>query len=252
LRAAPVISLFLASLAVAGLAMPQQGLSQSLGGAQARARAYQSAPYSTRRAARSYTSTATPYRSQMGFFERLFGPTTTQRRQPGNGHYGWQYYRGSGYRTMCVRLCDGYYWPISFSATSSGLRGDAARCENSCGTPARMFYQRSPGGDAKYMVDLSGKRYADLENAFRYREEYVENCKCKPEPWSTEARAEYEARAERQLAAASNNGGAETAVGETGDGAVQSTPVKATRKSRPRRAARRRPSAPTRGLFSWW
>lgn len=246
-----------------GLAWPDQALTQSLGGAQARARTYQGAPHSTRHPARPYASTATPYRSQMGFFERLFGPSTAPRRAPGSGYgaYGWGMYRGSGYLTMCVRLCDGYYWPISFSAVSSGLRSDAAQCENSCGSPARMFYQRSPGGDAKYMVDLSGKRYADLPNAFRYRQEYVENCKCKPEPWSTEARAEYEARAERQLAEAPSEAGAgtpgEAALAETGDGAARSMPVAAKaasqqRWSRTRRPARRRSSTRSGGLFGWW
>ena len=29
---------------------------------------------------------------------------------------------GATYRTMCVRLCDGYYWPISFTATRAGIR----------------------------------------------------------------------------------------------------------------------------------
>ena len=32
------------------------------------------------------------------------------------------------YRTMCVRLCDGYYFPISFSTTSERFPEDAQNC----------------------------------------------------------------------------------------------------------------------------
>jgi hypothetical protein len=45
------------------------------------------------------------------------------------------------------------------------------------------------------MVSLTGERYVDLPNAFRYRSEYIERCACKPRPWSAEAKAEYERRA---------------------------------------------------------
>jgi Protein of unknown function (DUF2865) len=49
--------------------------------------------------------------------------------------------------------------------------------------------------EVEQMVALDGDRYADLANAFRYRTEYVANCRCKPEPWSAEAKADYERRA---------------------------------------------------------
>jgi low molecular weight protein-tyrosine phosphatase len=42
---------------------------------------------------------------------------------------------------------------------------------------------------------LTGERYADLPNAFRYRNEYVESCACGPNPWSDEAKAVYDRRA---------------------------------------------------------
>jgi hypothetical protein len=45
------------------------------------------------------------------------------------------------------------------------------------------------------MVALTGERYADLPNAFRYRAEYVESCACGPKPWSDEAKAVYQRRA---------------------------------------------------------
>jgi hypothetical protein len=45
------------------------------------------------------------------------------------------------------------------------------------------------------MVSLTGERYADLPNAFRYRSEYLNACACGPKPWSAEAKAMYERRA---------------------------------------------------------
>jgi hypothetical protein len=127
-------------------------------------------------------------------------------------------YGSNGYRTLRVRMCDGYYWPISFSTSRYGLTRDAQRCESSCGAPARLFYYRNPGGCVEGMVDLQGKPYANLENAFRYRTEYVSDCRCKPEPWSEAAKQEYERRAE----AAESESSDETAkVADAGETAAQ-------------------------------
>lgn len=102
----------------------------------------------------------------------------------------------SRYRTLCVRTCDGFYFPISFSTTRSGLARDAQQCQARCGAPAKLFYHRNPGADVQHMVDLSGQPYSGLENAFRYRTEVVDSCRCKPQPWSEAAKQEYERRAE--------------------------------------------------------
>jgi len=95
------------------------------------------------------------------------------------------------YRTMCVRLCDGYYFPISFSATRDRLARDAKTCESSCGGQARLFIYRNPGGDVEDMVDLRGQPYRQLSTAFLYRTEYVAACRCKPNPWDAEAQERH-------------------------------------------------------------
>lgn len=87
------------------------------------------------------------------------------------------------YRTLCVRLCDGYYWPVSYATTSDGLVEDKDACESSCGVPVKLFYYQNPDGTPEEAVDLKGERYASLANAFRYRNEYVDSCKCQPHPW---------------------------------------------------------------------
>jgi uncharacterized protein DUF2865 len=64
-----------------------------------------------------------------------------------------------------------------------------------CSSPAQLFYSAVPGEDAGAMVALTGERYGEIANAFRYRSEYVEGCACKPKPWSAEAKVMFDRRA---------------------------------------------------------
>ncbi|MEZ5910149.1 MAG: DUF2865 domain-containing protein [Hyphomicrobiaceae bacterium] len=91
------------------------------------------------------------------------------------------------YRTVCVRTCDGFYWPISFSTTKDRFAKDRRKCEASCGSEAKLFVYRNPGAEPEQMVDLKGKPYSDLPTAFVYRTKYDAGCSCKPQPWSTAA-----------------------------------------------------------------
>jgi hypothetical protein len=100
-----------------------------------------------------------------------------------------RFYRGSGatYRTVCVRLCDGYFWTISFSTTEDHFDVDRATCERSCGQPARLFFYKVPGGRPEDMEDQAGRSYARLKTAFLFRTRYDAACRCTPDPWSREA-----------------------------------------------------------------
>jgi hypothetical protein len=109
--------------------------------------------------------------------------------------------RSGTYRTVCVRLCDGYYWPMSFATSPESFAGDAVACQRSCNSPARLFVYRNPGEEPEQMVDLSGRPYARLDSAFRYRTTYDAACQCRPEPWSQEAQDRhrmYALQAERR------------------------------------------------------
>ena len=92
---------------------------------------------------------------------------------------------GKTFRTMCVRLCDGSYFPVSFATTKDNFERDAASCERSCGglTDARLFVYRNPGGEIEEMEDLEGKAYKKLQTAFLFRTKYDAQCKCKAHPW---------------------------------------------------------------------
>jgi len=84
------------------------------------------------------------------------------------------------YRTMCVRLCDGYYFPVSFSTLPNHFQRDQDVCQQKCAAPAELYYYQNPGGSIDQMVAVtSSQPYTDLSSAFRYRKEYVRGCSCK-------------------------------------------------------------------------
>lgn len=83
------------------------------------------------------------------------------------------------YRSVCVRLCDGFYYPVSYSTYGARLGQDAERCHSTCAAPAELYVYRNPGQEIEQAVSLSGSAYMDLPVALRYRQEYVKGCSCK-------------------------------------------------------------------------
>jgi HPt (histidine-containing phosphotransfer) domain-containing protein len=82
------------------------------------------------------------------------------------------------YRTMCVRQCDGYYFPVSFSTLPSQFQADQTQCRDRCAAPTQLFVYRNPGEDVESMVSLDGKPYTELENAWLYRQKFIKGCSC--------------------------------------------------------------------------
>jgi len=87
---------------------------------------------------------------------------------------------GGTYRTLCVRQCDGYYFPISFSTTEELFDRDADMCSRLCpsGNP-ELFIHENPGGTPEGMTSLDGRSYTELPNAFQYRRTFDKNCSCR-------------------------------------------------------------------------
>ena len=131
--------------------------------------------------------------------DRLFRPFDDEERESRRG--------GGGYfRTMCVRLCDGFPIPMSFSTTRSQFAKDARRCAEAC--PAgRLFVYRNPGGEIEDMVDLEGRAYRQLPTAFLHQSTYVENCTCHGNPWDQEALARHQAYAAQRSRQTANEPG---------------------------------------------
>ncbi|MEZ5775073.1 MAG: DUF2865 domain-containing protein [Hyphomicrobiaceae bacterium] len=83
------------------------------------------------------------------------------------------------YRTVCVRLCDGYYFPISYATLPTSFQKDASQCVSQCAAPTELFVYQNPGSEVEAAVSLEGVPYSELPNAWRYRKEYVYGCSCK-------------------------------------------------------------------------
>ncbi|WP_051631043.1 DUF2865 domain-containing protein [Afifella pfennigii] len=104
---------------------------------------------------------------------------------PEAGPYGPRFFARDGYatrgayRTLCVRRCDGYYFPISFSTTPGRFAQDEATCQARCpGAETSLYIQPDPNGDPADMISLAGEPYGALPSAFRYRESLDKSCTC--------------------------------------------------------------------------
>jgi len=109
---------------------------------------------------------------QGGFFDRLFGGTNPLSSPGGQV--------GGTFRTVCVRTCDGYYFPISFATSPDRFRDDEATCQRMCpAAEVSLYTYHNPGEDVAQSVSLSGRLYTELPNAFSYRKALNPACSCR-------------------------------------------------------------------------
>ncbi len=101
--------------------------------------------------------------------------------------------RGAG-RAMCVRLCDGFYWPVNRIGLDHKKTKNKAICQNSCSATTHVYYAGGTGDAGQSMRDYRGNRYRDLKNAFVYRKKLSRTCRCRPEPWTEAAQKMYDKR----------------------------------------------------------
>jgi hypothetical protein len=84
------------------------------------------------------------------------------------------------YRTVCVRTCDGGYFPISFATSPARFADDERSCKALCpATEANLYAYRNPGEDINQAVSVNGQPYTALPNAFHYRSEFNPSCSCR-------------------------------------------------------------------------
>ncbi len=106
-----------------------------------------------------------------GFFENLFGGNISA---PANSSLA------GTYRTLCVRTCDGFYFPISYSTVPGKFADDERLCQRLCPAAEAMLYtHRNPGEDVSRAVSTSGRAYSELPNAFSYRKQLNAACSCR-------------------------------------------------------------------------
>ncbi|MBB1247919.1 DUF2865 domain-containing protein [Rhizobium sp. G21] len=75
-----------------------------------------------------------------------------------------------GLVTMCVRTCDGAYFPISSRASSFNFRRDAQVCSMMCpGHETELFYHSIMSESTEMRSSTSGQAYAAQSYAWRFR-----------------------------------------------------------------------------------
>ena len=88
-------------------------------------------------------------------------PTDLGAVQPGSGRFV----------AFCVRLCDGQHFPLDHMTNATPVETCRAMCPAS---KTKIFF----GSDIDRAVARDGARYADLDNAFVYRQRLVPHCTC--------------------------------------------------------------------------
>lgn len=112
------------------------------------------------------------------FLNNLFGGGNSNPGMPATGDLGTE--GGGTFRTVCVRTCDGYYFPISFATVPSRFGDDEKTCKNLCpASEVALYAHRNPGQDMNQAVSINGQPYTSLPAAFRYRQEFNPSCTCK-------------------------------------------------------------------------
>src|SRR5206468_9648658 len=124
--------------------------------------------------------------SQGGFLGGLFGnnpnPTPGVDLGPAAGTF----------RTVCVRTCDGAYFPVSFATVPARFPDDDKYCKQICpAAEATLYSYRNTGEDMNQAVSISGQPYSALPNAFKFRSEFNPSCSCKAagQTWSDALKA---------------------------------------------------------------
>ncbi|HMJ44481.1 MAG TPA: DUF2865 domain-containing protein [Pseudolabrys sp.] len=123
---------------------------------------------------------------QNGFFDRLFGNNNSSVNSSTPGAMG------GTFRTICVRTCDGFYYPISYATSSERFRDDEQTCQRMCpASEVSLYTYHNPGEEVAQAVSLNGAPYSALPNAFSYRKALNPACSCrKPgESWADAVKA---------------------------------------------------------------
>ena len=113
-----------------------------------------------------------------GLFESIFGgplrEESTIEADP------LQLPQSGTFRTVCVRTCDGFFFPISYATTSAKFIEDENACQRLCpAAQTALYYYRNPGEEIEQAISIGGEPYLSMPNAFRYRQQLDQACTCR-------------------------------------------------------------------------
>ena len=120
-----------------------------------------------------YTAAANAQGGPQGFFDALFGGGTIVNPNGDGAPNG-------TYHTVCVRSCDGYYFPISYSTLPTHFAEDEKVCQRECpAADVTLYSYRNPGESMDQAVSTNGQLYTALPTAYRYRTQLISGCSCR-------------------------------------------------------------------------
>jgi hypothetical protein len=113
-----------------------------------------------------------------GFFDTLFGGGGNNNNNPGtsNPDFGAP---SSTYKTVCVRTCDGFYFPVSYATSPARFGDDEQTCKSLCPAAEATLFTYRNNEDMTRAVSINGQPYSALPNAFKYRQAFNPSCACK-------------------------------------------------------------------------
>jgi hypothetical protein len=121
----------------------------------------------------------TAARQPGGFFDQLLGRGDANEAAPSSDLANPLAQSGT-VRTVCVRTCDGYYFPISYATNASRFANDEKSCQRMCpNAEVMLFSYPTEGGDVAQAVSTGGQTYSSLPNAFKYRQAFDNACSCR-------------------------------------------------------------------------
>jgi hypothetical protein len=120
-----------------------------------------------------------PAPSRGGLFETLFG-TNANVFTPGTADGPSTPVPGGTYKTICVRTCDGFFYPISYASNPTRFADDARACQQSCPAAEAQLYAHRNGEDINQATNtITQQPYTALPTAFKYRQAFDNACSCK-------------------------------------------------------------------------
>jgi Protein of unknown function (DUF2865) len=139
-----------------------------------------------------------PQPQQRGFFETLLGVFQPNQNPYPAGQPPFEEVRPldgedlrphGGSQAVCVRSCDGGFFPLTVSVRNADPDQLASLCQALCPNATVSVYTRAPFGDISTAVSLEGGApYSESPTALKFQKSFDAACTCKP-PGQTWAEA---------------------------------------------------------------
>jgi hypothetical protein len=92
--------------------------------------------------------------------------------------------RLGGGRVVCVRACDGFFFPLE--SRPNGRASEDQLCQALCPGAEAAAYRMPTDGEIREAVSSRGKPYVRLANAFKFQKAFDQSCSCRKdgESWA--------------------------------------------------------------------